>query len=48
MSGRGKVIGATWDSIAYKFPFDLKDVIQFARILLPTKGSILKLADENI
>ena len=43
-SGRGKVLGITWDSNSDKFIFDLKDIIQFARSLPPTKRSILKLA----
>ena len=44
MSGRGKVLGVTWDSEADKFLFDLKDIMQFARTLPPTKRSILKIA----
>ena len=38
------MLGATWDSNADKVLFDLKDIIQLARVLPPpTKQSILKL-----
>jgi len=43
ISGKGKVLGVTWDSNADKFLFDLKDIIQFSETLPPTKRSILKL-----
>ena len=43
-SGRGNVLGVTWDSTDDKFLFDLKDIIQFARTLPPTKRSVLRLA----
>ena len=38
------MLGVTWDSNADKFLFDLKDIIQFARTLPPTKRFILKIA----
>ena len=47
ISGRGKVLGVTWDSNASKFLFDVKDNIQFANTL-SHKAVYIEASSENV
>lgn len=42
--GKSKVLGIHWDSDSDRFYFDLKNNVEFAKSLPPTKRSVLRLA----